>query len=66
VFDELNKLSASGFTEFDCSHQEDVLVLPTVLLSMADSPIHAEITSTTQPNVSLQLCRIFHLNAEKK
>ncbi|KAI8452885.1 hypothetical protein BY996DRAFT_6415116 [Phakopsora pachyrhizi] len=66
VFEELNKLSASGFTAFYCSIQEDVLVLPVALLFMADSPMHAEITSTMQPNLSLQPCRISHLNAENK
>ncbi|KAI8459899.1 hypothetical protein BY996DRAFT_6409842 [Phakopsora pachyrhizi] len=66
VFEELNKLSASGFTAFDCSIQKDVLVLPVVLLFMADSPMQAEITSKMQPNVSLQPCRICHLNAENK
>ncbi|KAI8458215.1 hypothetical protein BY996DRAFT_6411083 [Phakopsora pachyrhizi] len=54
VCDELNNLSLSGFTAFDYSLQEHVLVLPVVLLFMADSPMHAEITSTMQPNVSLQ------------
>ncbi|KAI8444521.1 hypothetical protein BY996DRAFT_8694743 [Phakopsora pachyrhizi] len=56
VCDELNNISLSGFTAFDYSLQEHVLVLPVVLLFMADSPMHAEITSTMQPNVSLQPC----------
>ncbi|KAI8443763.1 hypothetical protein BY996DRAFT_8511988, partial [Phakopsora pachyrhizi] len=56
VCDEINNLSLSGFTAFDYSLQEHVLVLPVVLLFMADSPMHAEITSTMQPNVSLQPC----------
>ncbi|KAI8457160.1 hypothetical protein BY996DRAFT_6430594 [Phakopsora pachyrhizi] len=46
VCDELNNLSLSGFTAFDYSLQEHVLVLPVVLLFMSDSPMHAEITST--------------------
>ncbi|KAI8460786.1 hypothetical protein BY996DRAFT_6429562 [Phakopsora pachyrhizi] len=62
----LNNLSLSGFTAFDYSLQEHVLVLPVVLLFMADSPMHAEITSTMQPNVSLQPCRICNLRAENK
>ncbi|KAI8460241.1 hypothetical protein BY996DRAFT_4632711 [Phakopsora pachyrhizi] len=66
VCDELSKLLLSGFTAFDYSLQEHVLVLPVVLLFMADSPMHAEITSTIQPNVSLQLCRICNLKAENK
>ncbi|KAI8454042.1 hypothetical protein BY996DRAFT_6431375 [Phakopsora pachyrhizi] len=59
VNEELNKLSTTGFSAFDFSIQEDVLVLPVVLLFMADSPMHAEITSTMSPNISLQPCRIF-------
>ncbi|KAI8444470.1 hypothetical protein BY996DRAFT_6435255 [Phakopsora pachyrhizi] len=66
VFEELNKLSSSGFTAFDCSIQEDVLVLSVVLLFIADSPMYTEITSTMQLNVSLQPCRVCHLNAENK
>ncbi|KAI8442960.1 hypothetical protein BY996DRAFT_6428445 [Phakopsora pachyrhizi] len=66
VCDELNNISLSGFTAFDYSLQEHVLVLPVVLLFMADSPMHAEITSTMQPNVSLQPCRICNLKAENK
>ncbi|CAH7676417.1 hypothetical protein PPACK8108_LOCUS11548 [Phakopsora pachyrhizi] len=58
VNEELNKISTTGFSAFDFSIQEDVLVLPVVLLFMADSPMHAEITSTMSPNISLQPCRI--------
>ncbi|CAH7674737.1 hypothetical protein PPACK8108_LOCUS9669 [Phakopsora pachyrhizi] len=58
VNEELNKLSTTGFSAFDFSIQEDVLVLPVVLLFMADSPMHDEITSTMSPNISLQPCRI--------
>ncbi|CAH7685884.1 expressed protein [Phakopsora pachyrhizi] len=66
VNEELNKLSTTGFSAFDFSIQEDFLVLPVVLLFMADSPMHAEITSTMSPNISLQPCRICNLKADKK
>ncbi|CAH7672298.1 hypothetical protein PPACK8108_LOCUS7107, partial [Phakopsora pachyrhizi] len=66
VFEELKKLTTSGFTAFDYSLQGDVVVLPVVLLFMADSPMHAEITSTMQPNASLMPCRICNLKAENK
>ncbi|KAI8455366.1 hypothetical protein BY996DRAFT_8686339 [Phakopsora pachyrhizi] len=66
VFEELKKLTTSGFTAFDYSLQGDLLVLPVVLLFMADSPMHAEITSTMQPNASLKPCRICKLKAENK
>ncbi|KAI8457807.1 hypothetical protein BY996DRAFT_8420195 [Phakopsora pachyrhizi] len=66
VFEELKKLTTTGFTAFDYSLQVDVLVLPVVLLFMADSPMHAEITSTMQPNASLMPCRICNLKAENK
>ncbi|KAI8450839.1 hypothetical protein BY996DRAFT_8688860 [Phakopsora pachyrhizi] len=54
VVEELNILSTSGFFTFDYSLQEDVLVLPVILMFLGDSPMHAEITSTLHPNVSLQ------------
>ncbi|CAH7685896.1 hypothetical protein PPACK8108_LOCUS20491, partial [Phakopsora pachyrhizi] len=66
VNEELNKLSKTGFSAFDFSLQEDVLVLPVVLLYIADSPIHAEITSKMSPNISFQPCRICNLKADKK
>ncbi|KAI8453744.1 hypothetical protein BY996DRAFT_6414440 [Phakopsora pachyrhizi] len=66
VFEELKKLTTTGFTAFDYSLQVDVLVLPVVLLFMADSPMHADITSTMQPNASLMPCRICNLKAENK
>ncbi|KAI8453000.1 hypothetical protein BY996DRAFT_4561968, partial [Phakopsora pachyrhizi] len=66
VCDELNTFSLSGFTAFDYSFQENVLLQSLVLLFMADLPMHAEITSTMQPNVSLQPCRICNLKAENK
>ncbi|KAI8456272.1 hypothetical protein BY996DRAFT_6412515 [Phakopsora pachyrhizi] len=66
VFEELKKLTTTRFTAFDYSLQVDVLVLPVVLHLMADSPMHAEITSTMQPNASLTPCRICNLKAENK
>ncbi|KAI8457316.1 hypothetical protein BY996DRAFT_6616167 [Phakopsora pachyrhizi] len=66
VVEELNILSTAGFYTFDYSLQEEVLVLPVVLMFMGDSPMHAEITSTMHPNVSLQPCRICNLKAKNK
>ncbi|KAI8451252.1 hypothetical protein BY996DRAFT_6432204 [Phakopsora pachyrhizi] len=66
VVEELNILSKSGFFTFDYSLQEDVLVLPVILIFLGDSPMHAEITSTLHPNVSLQPCRICKLKAKNK
>ncbi|KAI8456103.1 hypothetical protein BY996DRAFT_6624696 [Phakopsora pachyrhizi] len=66
VVEELNILSTSGFCTFDYSLQEDVLVLPVALMFMGDSPMHAEITSTLHPNVSLQPCRICNLKSKNK
>ncbi|KAI8457800.1 hypothetical protein BY996DRAFT_6411372 [Phakopsora pachyrhizi] len=66
VIEELKILTTTGFTTFYFSLQGDVLVLPVVLLFMADSPMHAEITSTMQPNASLKPCRICKLKAENK
>ncbi|CAH7669173.1 hypothetical protein PPACK8108_LOCUS3748, partial [Phakopsora pachyrhizi] len=66
VVQELNTLSSTGFWAFNSSLNEDVLVMPVVLLFMGDSPMHAEISSTMQPNISLQPCRICCLKAESK
>ncbi|KAI8459667.1 hypothetical protein BY996DRAFT_6429889 [Phakopsora pachyrhizi] len=66
VVEELNILSTSGFFTFDYSLQEDVLVLPVILMFLGDSPMHAEITSTLHLNVSLQPCRICKLKAKNK
>ncbi|KAI8452672.1 hypothetical protein BY996DRAFT_6431774 [Phakopsora pachyrhizi] len=55
VVEELNILSTSGFFTFDHSLQEDVLVLPVILMFLGDSPMHAEITSTLHPNVKPNL-----------
>ncbi|KAI8453481.1 hypothetical protein BY996DRAFT_6414632 [Phakopsora pachyrhizi] len=66
VVEELNILSTSGLCTFDYSLQEDVLVLPVALIFMGDSPMHAEITSTQHPNISLQPCRICKLKAKNK
>ncbi|KAI8448283.1 hypothetical protein BY996DRAFT_6433305 [Phakopsora pachyrhizi] len=62
VIGELKILTTTGFTAFGYSLQGDVLVLPVVLLFMADSPMHAEITSTMQPSASFKPCRICKLN----
>ncbi|KAI8449885.1 hypothetical protein BY996DRAFT_8556781 [Phakopsora pachyrhizi] len=59
-------LELAAPVSFDYSLQEHVLVLPVVLLFMADLPMHAEITSTMQTNVSLQPCRICKLKAKNK
>ncbi|CAH7677338.1 hypothetical protein PPACK8108_LOCUS12479 [Phakopsora pachyrhizi] len=66
VAEELNIISTSRFFTFDYSLQEDVLALPVALLFMGDSPMHAEITSTMHPNLSLQPCRICKLKAKNK
>ncbi|KAI8447005.1 hypothetical protein BY996DRAFT_8444291, partial [Phakopsora pachyrhizi] len=58
VVEELNRLATTGVIAFDESIQQEVLLLPVALLLMADSPMRAEITSTMQPNTSLQPCRI--------
>ncbi|CAH7689410.1 hypothetical protein PPACK8108_LOCUS24483 [Phakopsora pachyrhizi] len=66
VVEELNTLSSTGFLAYDSSLNEYVLVMPVVLLFLGDSPMHAEISSTMHPNVSLQPCRICCLKAEGK
>ncbi|KAH9807198.1 hypothetical protein DFH28DRAFT_1151638 [Melampsora americana] len=46
---ELNMLGQDGFTTYDESLKEDVLVMVVPLCHLGDSPMHAEITNTTNP-----------------
>ncbi|KAH9812611.1 hypothetical protein DFH28DRAFT_1177059 [Melampsora americana] len=66
IVDELNQAAITGFRAFDCSVQKDVLVIPFVLCHMGDSPMHAEISNTTNPSGTLSPCRICDLTVESR
>ncbi|KAH9815821.1 hypothetical protein DFH28DRAFT_927727 [Melampsora americana] len=61
---ELNMLGQDGFTTYDKSLKEDVLVMVVPLCHLGDSPMHAKITNTTNPSVTLNPCRICTLGVE--
>ncbi|KAH9807689.1 hypothetical protein DFH28DRAFT_1202846, partial [Melampsora americana] len=66
IVDELNEAASTGFCAYDCSVQKDVLVIPFILCHMGDSPMHAEISNTTNPSGTLTPCRICDLTVESR
>ncbi|KAA1124755.1 hypothetical protein PGTUg99_033835 [Puccinia graminis f. sp. tritici] len=56
-------LALEGYPAFDCTLQEEVLVVSNIMCFLGDSPMHAEITSTPNPGNSLHLCRACALSA---
>ncbi|KNZ61746.1 hypothetical protein VP01_1362g4 [Puccinia sorghi] len=53
-----NNLITNGLVAFDSGLNQQVLVMTAVLCFLGDSPMHAEITNTPNPGVSLNPCRI--------
>ncbi|KAH9815307.1 hypothetical protein DFH28DRAFT_969339 [Melampsora americana] len=66
IVDELNHASSTGFQTYDCSIQQDVLVVPFILCHTGDSPMHAEISNTTNPSGTLSPCRVCDLTVESR
>ncbi|KAH9814114.1 hypothetical protein DFH28DRAFT_972285 [Melampsora americana] len=66
IVDELNQAASNGFCAYDCSIKQDVLVIPFVLCHMGDSPMHSEISNTTNPSGTLSPCRICDLTVESR
>ncbi|KAH9807622.1 hypothetical protein DFH28DRAFT_914221, partial [Melampsora americana] len=64
IVDELNTLSKDGFTSHDLSLNTDVLVMVLPLCHLGDSPMHAEITNTTNPSLTLNPCRMCTLSVD--
>jgi len=50
----------------DSSLGQEVLVMSVVLAFLADSPMHAEITSTPMPANSNNPCRVCHLSVDNR
>ncbi|PLW31009.1 hypothetical protein PCASD_16021 [Puccinia coronata f. sp. avenae] len=57
IFDKFNHIPNNGVVAYDCGLGEKVLVTSQVLSFQADLPMHAEVTNTFVPNVSLNPCR---------
>ncbi|KAH9809107.1 hypothetical protein DFH28DRAFT_1191574 [Melampsora americana] len=66
IVDEINHASTTGFRAYDCNTREDVLVIPFILCHMGDSPMHSEISNTTNPSGTLSPCRICNLTVESR
>jgi hypothetical protein len=58
-------LITHGFVAYDIGMNEEVLVMTAVLCFLGDSPMHAEITNTPNPGVSLNPCCICSLKVDK-
>ncbi|PLW12080.1 hypothetical protein PCANC_21933, partial [Puccinia coronata f. sp. avenae] len=59
-------MATEGFTAYDCSLGQPVLVTSVVLCFLADSPMHAEVTNTPNPGASNHPCRMCNFSVEKK
>lgn len=59
-----SELATDGFVAYDHLAQKEVLAIPFILCHLGDSPMHAEVTNTMNPTVSLTPCRICHLKVE--
>ncbi|KAH9807600.1 hypothetical protein DFH28DRAFT_938119 [Melampsora americana] len=66
IVDELNQAASRGFRAYDCSIKQDVIVIPFILCHMGDSPMHSEISNTTNPSGTLSPCRICDLTVESR
>ena len=62
----LSGLIKNGFVAYDSGLKGEFLVITGVLCFLGDSAMHAEITNTPNPGVSLNPCQMCHLNVDKK
>jgi hypothetical protein len=61
-----SELATNGCPAYDCLFAGEVLIMSVVLAFLADSPMHAEITSTPMPGKSNNPCRMCHLSVQKR
>lgn len=61
-----SEAAAEGFFAYDCTLQANVLVVPLVLCHLGDSPMHAEISNTTNPSGTLNPCRTCTLTVDSR
>ncbi|KAH9822967.1 hypothetical protein DFH28DRAFT_1048547 [Melampsora americana] len=66
VVDEINDLGRNGFTTYDHSLGTDVCAMVSVLCHLGDSPMHAEISNTTNPANTLTPCRMCDIQVERQ
>ncbi|KNZ56139.1 hypothetical protein VP01_2488g1, partial [Puccinia sorghi] len=63
IVDEINTLATDGVVAQDASLAEEVLIMSVFLCFQADYPMHAGVTNTLVPNVSLNPCQMSCLQA---
>ncbi|EFP81051.1 uncharacterized protein PGTG_07303 [Puccinia graminis f. sp. tritici CRL 75-36-700-3] len=63
VVEQLNDMAINGFEAYDCTIDEEVHVMTSLMCFTADSPMHAEITNTHVPGNSLNSCRYCTLSS---
>ncbi|OAV89007.1 hypothetical protein PTTG_12447 [Puccinia triticina 1-1 BBBD Race 1] len=63
IVEDLNALGTTGFVAHDVALDTEVLIMSVILCFQGDSPMHAKVTNTTLPNVSLNPCRMCCLHA---
>jgi hypothetical protein len=62
VFDA-SVLATNGCVAYDLVLDSEVLIMSVALCFQADSPMHAAVTNTPNPNVSLNPCQMCQLNS---
>ncbi|KAG0150158.1 hypothetical protein CROQUDRAFT_38611, partial [Cronartium quercuum f. sp. fusiforme G11] len=66
VIDELKKLANQGFKAFDAGLNSEVHVMVIGLCHLGDSPMHTDVSKTTNPSTTLNPCHTCHLTVETK
>jgi len=61
-----NDMATDGFEAYNSGLRQKVLVMSVVLSFQADTPMHAEITSTPVPGQALHTCRMCNLKANSQ
>jgi hypothetical protein len=61
-FSTYSHIPNNGVVAYDCGLGKKVMVTSQVLSFQADLPMHAKVTNTFVPNVSLNPCRMCSLN----
>ncbi|KAH9820701.1 hypothetical protein DFH28DRAFT_1194770 [Melampsora americana] len=63
---EFNEMSSEGFVAYNSSLETKVFVIALPLYHCGDSPMHAEISNTPNPSMTLNPCRICDLSVESQ
>ncbi|EHS63462.1 uncharacterized protein PGTG_21593 [Puccinia graminis f. sp. tritici CRL 75-36-700-3] len=66
IVEEMNELATNGHFAYDSLLKQDVLIMSVIMAFLADSPMHAEITSTPLPANANSPCRVCQLSVARK